>query len=315
MRFNAQKELEMSEISQKSRFWRRYRPAAVGAGALVVLVLLLAVPSFRAAAINFLGLFRVQQIEVVPVNPANLPEQLGSSSSLELLLAEDVEVQEIGEPQQVSGLDEAAQASGLAVRQAEVLEGPAQYWVQPGSQVTLKADLARLERILAELGREDIQLPANLDDATITLAVSPSVLAGYGECEFQRSEDAYPDAGRLGECTTLLQMPSPTITAPPQLDIASIGTAFLQIMGMSQAEAERFSETVDWATTLVIPVPRYGVSYEQVVVDGVEGTLMAQGQERPNPRYMLLWVKQGMVYALSGQGDAGQAMRIANSLR
>jgi hypothetical protein len=109
-------------------------------------------------------------------------------------------------------------------------------------------------------------------------------------------------------------MPSPTISAPPGLDVQKIGEAFLQIMGMSAEEAARFAQSVDWSTTLVIPIPRNGTSYQEVPVDGVTGTLIVQDMEGHEAQYLLIWVKDGILYSLAGSGNGSAALRIVNSL-
>jgi tRNA(Ile)-lysidine synthase TilS/MesJ len=50
-----------------------------------------------------------------------------------------------------------------------------------------------------------------------------------------------------------------------------------------------------------------------VSVDGVTGTLILQKDYVP--KYMLLWVKEGIVYALSGPGDSSTALAIAASIK
>jgi hypothetical protein len=112
-----------------------------------------------------------------------------------------------------------------------------------------------------------------------------------------------------------MQMPSPVIEAPPGIDIAQLGEAFLQVMGLSPEEAAQFSQTVDWTTTLVVPIPRYGMAYEEVSVDGVEGILILQDEKVRDENYVLIWVKEGVLYTLTGPGDEAEALRIANSLR
>ena len=52
---------------------RSLRPLWAGLAVLVVLAGLLFIPQVRATAENFLGLFRVQNIQVLQFNPANLP--------------------------------------------------------------------------------------------------------------------------------------------------------------------------------------------------------------------------------------------------
>jgi hypothetical protein len=108
-------------------------------------------------------------------------------------------------------------------------------------------------------------------------------------------------------------MVSPTISAPPELDVAQIGSSFLQLIGMSPEEAALFSETVDWTTTLLIPIPRHSTTYQEVTVDGVDATLILQKDYVP--KYMLLWIKDDIVYALSGPGNKSTALGIANSLK
>ena len=85
----------------------------------VVLALALSIPSVSAIANNFLGLFRVQQVTVVQVNPANIPQHLGSSSELESLLSQDVKVQKGGQVQSVTSAEAASQLAGIPVRAEE----------------------------------------------------------------------------------------------------------------------------------------------------------------------------------------------------
>ena len=81
-------------------------------------------------------------------------------------------------------------------------------------------------------------------------------------------------------------------------------------------EAEKFSETVDWTTTLILPIPRYNVQYQYVDVDGVTGTLIQERLSRPDPKYMLIWVKDNIVYVLTGRGDGEvRGIPIADSLK
>jgi hypothetical protein len=116
-------------------------------------------------------------------------------------------------------------------------------------------------------------------------------------------------------CTVLVQMPSPTVTAPPGIDIAQIGEAFLQLLGLSREEAAEFSQQVDWSSTLIIPIPRSGdISYKEVPVDGVTGTLI-QNESTYYPEYTLMWIKNGMLFALTGTGNGGEAMEIIGSLQ
>jgi anti-sigma factor RsiW len=303
-------------------FSRRYRPAWVAICVILVLAVAMAFPPVQAIANSFLGLFRVQQFTVVQVNPGNLPEQLGSASQLEYMFTQDVDIQEGGEPQDVASAAEASQFAGIPVRLPVGMNGEQKLSVLPGMQATFNVDMEHVQALLNEIGMADIQLPENLDGATVTVEVLDGVSAQYGECEFDPEEahaSGYdPDSQeipRLSKCTTLIQTPSPIVNAPPGLDIAKIGEAFLQVMGMSTEDAAHFAQNIDWTTTFVIPIPRYGTSYQDVLIDDVTGTLILQDLEDHPNQYMLLWVKDDIVYALTGPGDRSTALRIANSLK
>lgn len=301
-------------------FARKYRFAWVAIGVIAILAVAMAFPQVRAIANSFLGLFRVEQFTVLQVDPDELEEQLSSASNFEYLLAEDVDIEEFGEPQEVADAEQASSLAGIPVRLPTAIEGERKLGIQPGAKATFQVDLSKVNSLLSEIGRPDLKLPAELDGAVASLELPVAVVAAYGDCEVP--EERMPEEGvdpdlpspDLSECTTLTQFPSPEISAPPGLDIAGIGETFLQVLGMSAEEAAQFSRSVDWTTTLVIPIPRYGTEYQEVFVDGVNGTLIMQSQHYNLPKYLLIWIKEGIVYALAGPGDAASAMEIAESL-
>jgi hypothetical protein len=177
------------------------------------------------------------------------------------------------------------------------------------------------QAVLEQIGRTDIQVPAGVDGATVTVDVPEIVAATYGDCEMNaaKARDAGfdPDdpASFPVTCTTFFQLTSPTITAPPGLDIQKIGEAYLQLLGMSREQAEQYSQNINWATTLVIPLPSAGVSYQEIPVDGVTGTLILQDEEGSRQAYLLIWVKDGILYALGGPGSGATAVSIAESIK
>jgi hypothetical protein len=119
---------------------------------------------------------------------------------------------------------------------------------------------------------------------------------------------------KSANCTYLVQAPSPTVSVPRELNMSEIAEAALQLAGMSPAEAHSFCQTVDWSSTLVVPVPRNSSSYENVSVDGVEGTLITETFSQGN-RYSLLWIKNGIIHSLTGLGSSSDALNLAASLR
>ncbi len=306
-------EKEKTGMSPRGFFAGRSRPAWALGVAVVAIGAALSFAPVRALAEEFLGLFRVEQIAVVEINPANLPEQLGQSSMFEQMLAEAVQFEEVGEAQVVASAAEAEALAGIQVRLPTQASGQPRLTVEPGGTARLTIDLPQVRALLNELGRSDIKLPDNLNGAEVTASLPRSVRAAYGNCLYTSAE-AEREGARLANCTLLVQLASPTVSAPPDLDVDRIAEAFLQLSGLTAEEAARFSETVNWSTTLVIPIPRYGIAYEEVAVDGVTGVLFLQQLEDHPREYMLVWAKDGVVYALMGPGAAETALSIANSL-
>jgi hypothetical protein len=163
-----------------------------------------------------------------------------------------------------------------------------------------------MQDVLDQVGRSDIQIPASADGATIAVHVPKIVNAQFGNC----ARDAI-----AGTCVILVEAPAPIISVPPDLNLAALAEAGLQIAGMSATEAHAFCQTVDWSSTLVVPVPQGESSSRTVTVDGVTGTLIETAPRGKRPAgYHLLWLKNGIVYSLGGVGDAGPGLAAANSL-
>ncbi len=317
-RLAAEKEkTTMSKAS--SRFYLR-RPAWA-LGILVLLVVAFtAFPPARTWAARFLQFFRVQQFAVVEFNPETLPAQLNGSEQFRRLLSNSIRAEAKGERQENVTLAQASLLSGLQVRTPLALESKAEISVEPRTVVTLTIDIDRIQSILTELGRPDIPLPTVADGETVTVDLPPSVRMLFGDCpkpDVQHLSDPDdPDSPRpdFGNCTMFLQTMTPTVSAPGGLDVGKIGEVLLQVLGMSPEEAQRFSQTIDWTSTFVIPIPRHQASYETVTVQGVKATFIAADQHRGGRGYFLVWVKDDVIYALSGPGGQTEALNIANSI-
>jgi predicted anti-sigma-YlaC factor YlaD len=115
-------------------------------------------------------------------------------------------------------------------------------------------------------------------------------------------------------CVSLFELPSPIVSAPQEIDPAQIAQIALQFLGMSAIDAASFTQTVDWTSTLVLPVVRGESKYEQVHVNGNEGALLRSANQRQSDHFSLMWVDNGIVYALNGTGDDTTAINLASQL-
>ncbi len=264
-----------------TRFLARHR----GALAVLTLAVLLVFSSeTRAFAQKLLGLFRVRNIAVVSLDRRPVTQQQGKV--LGQLLSESSAVTKEGKPQPVSSRAEASRLAGFTVRLLSARADQPRLTVQGEHAFQLTVEMARVQALLNLIGRPDLRFP-----------------------------DAPLPPADWSSCVTVAQFPSPTVVTLPELDIAPIAELALQLGGLTADEASAFSRTVDWTSTLVIPVPRDVASFEYVEVEGVRGVLIHHRQWGNRPAsYALLWTKNGMVHSLNGFGNPSYAVPLANSL-
>jgi hypothetical protein len=306
----------------KSLFARR--PLWIGAAAALVLALSFSFAPVRLWAGQFLGLFRVQQIEVLPIDVARLESLTGDSTladQISRLFADSVNItQEPGPEIEVATAGEASSLAGFTVRLLGGDQREPRLTVKPGGAFDVVVDRELAQALLNDAGRSDLQLPASIDGATISVAIPAGVTAAYGDCpQLREGEGSFDpdDSPSAWDCVLLAQIPSPSINTPPDLDMAQLADIGLQLAGMNRDEAAEFSRTVDWTSTLVVPIPQGAASYETATVDGVEGTVVygSRFSRGPELAYTVMWVKDGIIYALSGFGTPEEAVALANTVQ
>ena len=292
----------------------------VGVIAILVLTLILAIPSTRALAGELLNLFRVQQVQVIPVDFTGMEQLTGNDAlgrNFSELVSSSVDVtKEPGDPLEAADANQASQLAGFDVRLPQEMT-PAQIRVSDNGAFTLMIDRAKAQALLDEAGRSDLVLPDSIDGAEVSVSIPASVNVTYGTCPDLMADESH-DSGSPGrrypDCVLFAEIPSPTVNAPADLDVAQLAQIGLEFTGMSSEEAAAFTSTVDWASTLIVPIPKNAAVYKQVEVDGVTGTLIQRPAD-DYPQFALIWVKDGIIYAISGLGtNSQQALDMANSL-
>jgi hypothetical protein len=282
----------------------------IPAGAAAVLLLFALVPSARTWAANVLAMLRIRQVTVVSVNPPELSpaSQRQVGALVREMIAQQVTVTiHPGAPRIAASSRQARQWAGFAVRLPLGVAAPARIAVRGQSAFQMTLDRARLDAILAAVGRPDLRLPANANGALVAVNIPPSVVAAYGACGVHPR----PVAG----CTLLREVPSPTISVPPSLDLNALAQIGLRAAGMSAGEAAAFCRTVNWRSTLVIPIPEAESTYSEIPIDGVHGIVVRFAPHGRQPRsYALSWVRDGVIYSIRGQGGAAQGLALANAL-
>lgn len=324
-RFEAQKAAE-AERGRAGFFARlfapRLRPLWAASALAAVAITLLSLAPARSWAQRILAMLRVQKIAVLPVDPDLMSERNPNAQTGKLIaqvLSDNVVVTESpGKPTQVASADAASQLAGFHVRALTGRSDAPRIMVQGEQAFHMTLNRDRLQSILNEAGRSDLRLPPAIDGAEIAVRIPKAVAAFYGSCPKEPNRAGDRQFENVADCVVLLQVPSPTVSVPPDLNVSQLAEAGLELAGVSATDAKAFCQTVDWTSTLVIPVPRTGNSYARVSVDGVQGTLINMPPGAPSPRskpgFTLIWIRDGIIYSLVGMGNPVEAVPLAGTL-
>ena len=323
-RFKAQ-HVSTQEVSMLGKlFNRKYRVAWALVAVVALLAVSMTVPPVRAWAEGVLAQFRVAKVSVVSIDPSRFQELgVGSTLSKQIsqLLSDSVTMtKKPAAPQTVANAAEASTQAGFQVRLPASRSDKPQLTVQGGAAFQLTVNRARAQQLLDEAGASNLVLPASIDGAVIKVNIPVGVAAGYGDCpNLTQADNAISPNGSPGRtminCIILTEIPSPTVDAPPNLDVQQLAELGLQFTGMTKEQAHAYASTVDWTSTLVVPIPRNAAQYKPLTVDGVSGYLIQRPLDDA-PQYAIIWVKNGIIYAIGGLGgDTSTALAMANSLK
>ncbi len=293
----------MMEASLRlNRNWQR---ALVAIAVVTVLAVMLAVPPVRAAARDLLGIFRMERLVVLPVttgqiqNLENVERQLGYEffpGSFETLA-------EPGEPQYVDSAAAAADAAGYAVRTPAALPPADEVIVRGEMAMRIVPDVALMQEIFRAANLDPALVPESIDGQQFDLTMHSSVVQLWNGTD---------------EAVMFTQMPGPTAEFPDAVNEAELANAMLQLLGYAPEEAAALSTSIDWMTTLVLPLPVDEVDYQDVTVGGEQGVLLtgrSPSSDSEMPYGAVVWQQDGIVYVVAGQPDSARLLEIANSLQ
>jgi hypothetical protein len=298
---------QRSEVTmlERIRTSKRAQRTVAAIAALVLVVGLFTLAPVRALAAQFLDLFRVERFVTVEVSPERV-EQLNA------LMDENTSFGEVegggGEPVEVASLDEAAAVAGFTPRVPQGYGDPAQIEVSPASTATFTPDVEAMRQVFVALDLDPMLLPDNIDGQEFVFNIPAGIALTY-EYEYYDSEGF-----------SVMQAPSPTVEGPDDVDMQQLGNAMLQLLGMSPEEAERLSASIDWTTTMVLPIPTDVASVREVEVDGATGLAfeLRGGGADPDESggAALLWQNGGYVYMLGAdQSHDSHLLEIAATMR
>jgi hypothetical protein len=271
---------------------RTLAAAAIAAALVVGMVV-------TGAAANLLTIFEPKQVTAVPVTATEL-QGLPDLSAYGTI---KVTTQPVLQP--VADAQAAAAQTHLRVLQPATLPatvtGTHGFAVlsQGSGSFTFSAAMARATA--QREGKPLPAMPANIDGSTLYLTIGPAVIESFG-------------AGSSGG-----QMPTLVIAEGRVPTVQSSGVSvkqledyLLQQPGISPDLAAQIRALGNPSQTLPIPIPVNMATSHPVPVQGVPGVAIGDSSGLGSA---VVWVKDGVVYAVGGTLTESQVLQVANALR
>src|ERR1700682_1086008 len=276
----------------------RWRPMATPAIAVLLAAALLTGLGVSGVAQSLVRIFETKQLQAVTVSPSDFAQSTA--------LLDYGPVKWLPEAPKVQQLTQAAAAqtqSGLPVLMPASLpngvSGPVSYGVVSHATGSLTFDAARLQASASNAGVHVSPMPSTIDGSTLAVNAGPALIELWGF------------AGGSG-------MNAPTLviaqTRVPTVDSNGATTAQLEDYLLSQPGvppelAAQVRAIKDPSTTLPIPIPKGLATTESTQVNGTPATLIKAVLGAG-----VVWVKNGVIYAVGGQLTPEQVLAIATSL-
>ena len=285
----------------------RYRNASVAAAMVLALAVTFSFGSVRTAASELLTIFRVENVKTISITPQDISRiqkaVRDGAGQVDIENFGKVEVARKSSPGKVT-LEEARAAVDFPLALPAALPGEyraQEYYKNAGGSLNLTLDTVKTNQLLTSLGSGTL-LPDELNGRTFTVTLPTTISARYSG----------PDESRV----QLWQGRSPEMVAPGS-DVGAIRDALLALPFLPESLRSQLASINDWQHTFV--VPDFGGTSREVDVAGSQGVFItppadgsAGGRDIPNN---LIWQKDGVVYAISGNLTLEQALQTAASMK
>jgi hypothetical protein len=153
---------------------------------------------------------------------------------------------------------------------------------------------AVLQNALQAVGITDVTVPAQWDDAQLTLHTSAVVIAEWPDIIFAQS------------------LPL-TLSAPPGFDFPAFSAIMLRVLGVEPADAQRLAVQMGTTPAWIAPIDsdfNKFANIEEVQLASGPGTLVQESD-----RVSLVWSVPDRVYLISGKLSRELAIAMANAVQ
>ncbi|HZM92667.1 MAG TPA: hypothetical protein VFB92_04570 [Vicinamibacterales bacterium] len=304
-----QSSLREQDTARSRAPWPRLRTIAAPAVVVAVIGGLLSVPSVRASAQSFLALFRVVNFVAVPVDESRIAVLESENLDPPRLIGEQIQVlEDPGPPIGVVSPEQAGAAAGITVKVPTYEPtGAVRTAIEVKGQQRMRAtgDANRLRQIMDTLAINDLEVPEGLDGQVVDVRIPPVVVMRY-----ERGDRPVVE---------FLQAQSPEVVLPDGINLPAFGEIGLRILGLSPIEARDFAQSIDWHTTLLLPIPAAATSFKQITINGYPAVAIERVRRTPEGGRSVtnsyLWSRDGEVFGMNGALSTVDMLKMAESLK
>lgn len=293
--------------------WRR--PALAAALAAAVIAVVAATP----LAASLKQIFEPTSVQPVAIGNGDL------NALAPLAAYGDVKWTSQPELQPAADAAAAARASQLPAINPGYLPAGVSHSVQYGTvnqaTGTFTFSSAKAAAEAARTGKSLPALPRNIDGSTLVLQVGPGQAAIYGDLSKLQSKAAEgdrtgqaPDAAGIaagaGPMLAIAEIHSPKVSSTG-VSLKTLKAYLLSQPGLSASARAAIDELDNPAGNLPIPIPADKVSTKQVTSGGVTYTEVG---DNTGLGAGVIWIKNGVTYAVAGTISVDQALKVAENL-
>lgn len=305
---------DVSGGRMRQLFERRSMRAASAFVAIIAVVLTVSLSPMRTVADDFLSQFRVQKFAAVTI-PMDLISPI-QSAALDGLTESDKqrleeEFNKLGAFDTTFGYDKENLPAPVTLDEAEAQFGdidepgdlpdgfdtvPTAYLTEAGT-ASYALDTANAQALVDALGLPIYSLP------------DPAL---YPTLEFTANVPAaaileYKDAD--GKRIFVGQMTSPTLDIPDGLNMDNLREDILRFPGLPTDLVAQLRSIEDWESTLIIPIPEDATS-DNITINGEPGLQIDHALGS-----VVLWEKDGFLFAVIGQASDDDIRSVADSMQ
>ncbi len=249
------------------------------------------IPSVQVFASNLLQAFRVQQVDVVSISPADMSQIeaaiMQGDESFDLDKYGKIDIIGESESKPVTE-EELADLSFTPILAADAGGYDTEYYLERIAAIEITPRVDNLNQLLKAMG-SDYFLPGSMEGQTCRITIGDTLKV---------SNEDYQ----------LMQCPAPVIEVPEGINVSEVADAMVGLPIWPEDLRRQLEAVSDWEHTLLIPANE---GAQKVEVRGQDGVCLDEENSR-----VLIWEENGMLYFLaSHSGNDIDLISIAESLR